>query len=183
MTAYLETSVDEAVIAWIWGGQVDDTLLEEDKTLRRLEGRSGGIGSLERTVEERFQRVVDQSLVVLSAFTPYQQCGVICGGGDHGEDFTGGGFDSHYRTDFVDHQGLRVLLQADVDAQFQVASRYRRDISCPVVVTATDSATGIADEDFFPFDSSQMMIITFLDTEVAAIVSRLIIRVTLDVGL
>lgn len=178
-----QAAVDETSVTGIKGRGGHNPLLKEYQALRRLERRTGRIRPLQRAVKQRFQRVVHKLSVVFAALTPDKRRRLVARSRHHGQDFARLRLDCHHGADFVDHKALGVTLQIDVDAQFQVTPRYGRYVVGTLLVTATDAAAGVADKYLFPFHATQEFVVALLDAEVAAIVTALIIFVTVYVGL
>ena len=77
VTTHAQAAVDKSVIARILCAERHHSLLQEYQTLRGLEGGTGRIGALQRTVEQRFVGIVDQRTIPLSTLSADKSRGVV----------------------------------------------------------------------------------------------------------
>ncbi len=177
MTAYTQAAIDIAAMARIGGVEVDYSFLQEDKALCGLEGRSGRICAHKCAVEERPRLILNKFLIVLASLTAHKQRGVVVWHRHHTQYLTRLRLDGYHSTALAYHQRLGILLQLDVEAQTQVAARYRLDVVGTVFVATLYSASGVAHKYLHALDPAQMLLIAFLYAEVTGIVAGRVIGV------
>ena len=182
VTPHLQPPRHETVVAGIERVVGDDTLIEKDEPLRRLEGRTRRIGGHQRPVVQRLVFVAIQFQVVLATLPPHQHRGVVGGTRHHGQNLARRGFDGHDGPYFVLHQLLAVGLQLDIDREFQVLARDRSHVVAPLFIAALDASVSIAQQYLHPLLAAQHRLIGAFDTQVARIVAPRIIVVALDVA-
>ena len=182
VAAYTQAAVDIAVGAGVCRLQVNDAFLKENEALGRLECGAGRVGAHQGAVEERPRLVVDKLAVVFATLAAYEQCGVVVWHRHHAENLARGRLYGHHGASLADHQRFGVLLQADVEAQAQVAARYRLDVARAVLISSLNAATGIAYEYLHSLYSAQVCFVAFLYAEVAGVVAGGVVVVALDVG-
>jgi hypothetical protein len=97
-------------VTGVEGLLVDDTFFEENKSLCRLEGRSRGIGTHDRTVEEGLEEILGKDVVITPPMPSGKEVRIIRRGGDHTENFAGGGINHYDTAYFVMHEHFAIGL-------------------------------------------------------------------------
>ena len=181
VAAYGKSAEVESVGAGIWCGGGDDSLLQEGERLAGLEGGAGRILSHDASVQQRLVGVAAQQQVVLSALAAYGHSGVIGGAGNHAQNLSRAWLNGHNASALSRHQPFAKRLQLDVDAQREVAAGYGSLVKLSVLVSALDSSSGIAQQDFRTLDASQRLFVASFHALFANVVASLVISIGLNV--
>ena len=124
--------------------RMKNALGHKSQTLRGLKRRAWRILTHDATVEQRFPNVLLQFVMTLRTLAPHHHAGVVAGRRYHTKHFAGVGLNGYDRAYLALHQPLTKSLQVGIDAQREILAWDRSTVELAVLVTALNSAMGIA---------------------------------------
>ena len=160
----------------------NDTLRHKGESLGGLKGRAWGILTHDTAIEQGFPNILTQYTVVLTALTTHHHTRIVRGRRHHTEHLARRGFDGHDTAYLAFHQSLAKGLQLCINAQRQVFTWLCPLVEGTVLITALYTSVGIAQKNLDTLDTTQLLLVVTLHTQLADIIARLVIIILFDIS-
>ena len=171
------------MVAGKHGAGTDNTFLHESQSLCGFEGRAGRILPAYGAVEQRLSGISLEHFQVFASVAPYEQTRVVGRRRHHAQNLTRLGFYGYYASNFPFHNFFAQGLEVRINAKLQVFPRFGAMIKLPVLITPLETSVNIAKPNLHSLFAAQIFFVGTLNSYLANIISRLIVRIVVNVVL